>query len=116
MNAGIARLVEAAPDRFSGLGMVPLQDPELAARELSEVKALGFAGVEVGSNVNGRPIGDPAFLPFFAEAAALGLAVFVHSFHPLGLDRLVGTGGLDNYACWSAIRTCASRAAMVAAE
>lgn len=97
INEGIARLVEAAPDRFSGLGMVPLQDPELAARELGELRALGLAGVEVGSNVNGRPIGDPRFLPFFAEAAALGLAVFVHSFHPLGTDRLVGPPGLDNF-------------------
>ena len=97
INEGIARLVEAAPDRFSGLGMVPLQDPDLAARELSEVKALGLAGVEVGSNVSGRPLGDPVFLPFFGEAAALGLAIFVHSFYPLGLDRLVGPPGLDNF-------------------
>ncbi len=96
INAGIAALVEAAPDRFSGLGMVPLQDPDLAARELGELKALGLAGVEVGSNVGGRSIGDPVFLPLFAEAAALDLAVFVHSFHPLGLDRLVGPAGLDN--------------------
>lgn len=97
LNEGIMRLVEQAPDRFSGLGMVPLQDPDLAASELSEVKALGMVGVEVGSNVNGRPIGDPRFLPFFQEAARLGLAVFVHSFHPLGTDRLVGPGLLDNY-------------------
>jgi aminocarboxymuconate-semialdehyde decarboxylase len=97
INEGIARLVEAAPTRFSGLGMVPLQDPDLAAGELSQLKALGLVGVEVGSNVGGRSLGDPAFLAFFAEAAALGLAVFVHSFHPVGLDRLVGPAGLDNF-------------------
>jgi len=97
INEGIARLVEQAPDRFSGLGMVPLQDPDLAAAELAAVKALGLVGVEIGSNVEGRPIGDPRFLPFFQEAAAQGLAIFVHSFHPLGRERLVGPGPLENY-------------------
>ena len=51
------------------------------------VTALGFAGVEVGSNVNGRPIGHPAFAPFFAEAAALGAAVFVHAVRPATRSR-----------------------------
>ncbi len=97
LNEDIMRLVELAPERFSGLGMVPLQDPEMAAAELTAVKALGMVGVEIGSNVGGRPIGDPRFVPFFAEAARLGLAVFVHSFHPLGTERLVGPGTLDNY-------------------
>ncbi len=97
LNEGIVELMGQAPDRFSGLGMVPMQDPEMAAAELSQVKALGMVGVEIGSNVAGRSLGDPAYLPFFQEAAALGLAVFVHSFHPLGTERIVGPGGLDNY-------------------
>jgi aminocarboxymuconate-semialdehyde decarboxylase len=97
MNEQIVRLVEQAPDRFSGLGMVPMQDPDLAAAELANVKALGLLGVEIGSNVAGRPIGDPRNLPFFAEAEAQGLAVFVHAFHPLGTERLVGPGTLDNF-------------------
>ncbi len=97
MNEQLVRLVEQAPDRFTGLGMVPMQEPELAAAELAQVKALGLVGVEIGSNIAGRPIGDPCFLPFFAEAQALGLAVFVHAFHPLGAERLVGPGTLDNF-------------------
>ena len=97
LNEGIMALVQQAPDRFSGLGMVPMQDPDLAAKELTNVKALGMVGVEIGSNVGGLPIGDPRFLPFFEEAARLGMAVFVHSFHPLGSERLVGPGTLDNY-------------------
>ena len=97
MNEQIMRLVEQAPDRFSGLGMVPMQDPDLAAAELANVKALGLLGVEIGSNIAGRPIGDPRYLPFFAEAEAQGLAIFVHAFHPLGTERLVGPGTLDNF-------------------
>lgn len=97
VNEDIARLVGQAPDQFVGLGMVPLQDPELAAAELADVKALGLRGVELGSNVLGKSLGDPSFHDFFAEVAAQDLAVFIHSFHPLGVDRLVGPPILDNF-------------------
>ena len=91
MNAAIAEMVHHAPKRFLGLGMVPLQDPDLAARELTRLRDdLGLVGVEIGSNINGRVVGDPLFEPFFAEAERLSLAIFVHAFHPAGADRLVG--------------------------
>ncbi len=55
----------------------------------------GFAGVEIGSNVNGVPIGDPSFDPFFEACEALGAAVFVHALKPTGMDRLVGPAPLQ---------------------
>jgi aminocarboxymuconate-semialdehyde decarboxylase len=91
VNRMIGDLVRAAPDRFAGLGMVPLQDPELAARELTVLKGdHGLAGVEIGSNILGRAPGDPFFDPFFAEAERLDLCVFVHALHPVGMERVVG--------------------------
>ena len=91
MNQTIAELVHAAPDRFVGLGMVPLQDPELAAKELGALRSTyGLAGVEIGSNILGKSPGDPFFDPFFAEAERLDLAIFVHALHPTMTDRLVG--------------------------
>ena len=39
VNAAIATMVSEKPDRFAGLGMLPLQDPEAAAREISELVA-----------------------------------------------------------------------------
>lgn len=92
VNDSIASMVQAAPGRFAGLGMVPLQDPQRAARELEAIMATGlFRGVEIGSNVNGTIIGAAAFEPFFAAAEELGAAVFVHALHPAGTDRLVGS-------------------------
>jgi aminocarboxymuconate-semialdehyde decarboxylase len=77
-------MAAARPDRFFGLGSVPLQDPELAARELVALKRdFGMAGVEVGSNIVGAYLGDAKFDPFFAAAEAEGMAVFVHALHPL---------------------------------
>lgn len=97
-NQAIAAMVRAAPDRFVGLGMVPLQDPELAAKELSRVRAeYGLIGVEIGSNINGKSPGDPFFDPFFAEAERLDLAVFVHALHPSVAARLVGPALLGAY-------------------
>ena len=90
VNGVIAEMVAGAPRRFAGLGMVPLQDPALAARELERLMADGFRGVEIGTNVNGIAIGDPRFEPFFAAAERLGAAVFVHALHPASLERIVG--------------------------
>jgi aminocarboxymuconate-semialdehyde decarboxylase len=91
VNRTIAEMTHRAPDRFVGLGMVPLQDPDLAAKELGAFRAnYDLVGVEIGSNINGRSPGDPFFDPFFSEAERLGLAIFVHALHPTMTDRLVG--------------------------
>ena len=96
INDTIAEMVRAAPDRFLGLGMVPLQDMEMAQRELEHaIKALGLCGVEIATNINGVPLGHPSLEPFFAAAEALGAAVFVHPLRPVGLDRLVGPRNLE---------------------
>jgi len=95
INEVAAQMVAQAPLRFAALGCVPLQDPELAARELERLMASGqFRGVEIGTNVDGTVIGDPRFEPFFAAAEALGAAIFVHPLRAVGLDRLVGPPGL----------------------
>lgn len=91
VNDAIAALVAEGRGRFAGLGGLPLQDIDLAIAELHRVvRELGFRGVEIGSNINGVPIGDPSFHPFFAEAEKLGAAVVVHAVRPAGMDRLVG--------------------------
>jgi aminocarboxymuconate-semialdehyde decarboxylase len=97
VNGTIAEMVAAAPKRFVGFGMVPLQDPERAARELSGLRRDGMIGIEIGSNINDKPPGDPMFDPFWAEAERLGMPVFVHSLHPVGTDRVVGSPRLVTF-------------------
>jgi aminocarboxymuconate-semialdehyde decarboxylase len=87
VNDVTAQVCSFDPTRLIGLGMVPLQDPAAAAAELTAIGELGLAGVEIASNVLGASIGDERFLPFFAEAARLGLAIFVHAM-PAATDRL----------------------------
>ena len=88
MNDTIAGMVEEHPDRFYGLGTVPLQDIELAVTELKRIKQLGLLGVEIRTNINGRNLGDQSLRPFFREAVALDLAVFVHAYSPSFMNRI----------------------------
>lgn len=91
LNEQIAAMVAESGGALIGLGAVPLQDIDLAITELHyAVQTLGFAGVQIGSNVNGVPIGDARFHPFFEACVALNAAVFVHALKPTGMDRLVG--------------------------
>jgi len=91
LNEQIAEMIALAPERFVGLGCIPLQDPDSAITELELVmKELRFAGVEIASHVNGVSIGDARFEPFFAAAERLGAAVFVHALRPAGQERIVG--------------------------
>lgn len=77
-NAGLADFCRAAPSRLHWLAHVPMQDPELAAAVLSEARALGSIGAEVGTSVAGRRVDQPEFEPFWAAAEALGMPVLIH--------------------------------------
>jgi len=89
LNDHLAGVVAGAPDRFVGLGTLPLQAPALAVRELERcVRTLGLAGVQIGSHVNEWNLSDPALFDVFAAAAELGAAVFVHPWDMMGEARM----------------------------
>jgi aminocarboxymuconate-semialdehyde decarboxylase len=91
LNDEIAAMVARAPQRFVGLGAVPLQDVDAAIKELHYLlSVLQFSGVEIASHVNGVSIGEARFKPFFAAAEQLGAAIFVHALRPAGQERIVG--------------------------
>ncbi len=96
INDQMAAMVMHSGGRLVALGAVPLQDIDRAIAELHRLKhELGFAGIEIGSNINGKPIGSPDFDGFFAEVEKLDMAVFVHALRPCGMDRLVGPAQLQ---------------------
>jgi aminocarboxymuconate-semialdehyde decarboxylase len=89
LNDHLAWVVATNPRRFVGLGTVPLQDPDLATRELERcVVDLGLAGVEIGTHVNEWNLDAPELFPFFERATALGAAIFVHPWEMLAPDRM----------------------------
>jgi aminocarboxymuconate-semialdehyde decarboxylase len=69
INGGIAEFVSRKPDRLKGFGSVLMPDGIEAAKELERcITKLGFKGVQILTNVNGRELSDPAFAPFWAKA------------------------------------------------
>ncbi len=89
LNDHIAGLCAEFPDRFVGLGTVPMQDDRLAVRELERcVTELGMPGIQIGSHVNGCNLDEPALFPIFEAVQALDAAVFVHPWEMLGRDRM----------------------------
>ncbi len=84
-NDHIAASVAERPDRFIGIGTVPMQDMDLAIREMERcVRELKMPGLEIGSNINGRNLSDPMFEPFWQAAEELGCALFVHPWEMMG--------------------------------
>ena len=95
VNERIAEIVAAWPDRFVGLGTVPLQNADMAVAELERcVKKLGLRGVEINPNVNGLDLTDPELKldKFFARVQELGVVIFMH---PLGFTQ--GQRFIDHY-------------------
>ena len=95
VNERLAEIVARWPDRFVGLGTIPLQDPDLAVSELTYlVKTLGLRGVEINPSVNGMDLADGrlALEKFFAKVQELDVIIFMH---PIGFTQ--GERLLDHY-------------------
>jgi aminocarboxymuconate-semialdehyde decarboxylase len=78
VNEFIAELTGADRNRLLGMGMLPMQAPDLATAELSRVREMGLVAVEITSNVLGRSLHEAEFAEFWSEAERLGMPVFVH--------------------------------------
>jgi len=94
VNTQITETAAAAPDRFHLLGMITAQAPALAVEQLAVLRERGFRGVEIGTHIAGRPLGDSDLWPIYEAAEALDMAIFVHPLHPVGGDRIGGDAQL----------------------
>jgi aminocarboxymuconate-semialdehyde decarboxylase len=78
-NDDLADMVAGAPDRFIGLGYLPLQDVDGAIAELERcVTVHRFPGVMIGTNVNGTDWDSACLFPLLAAAEALGAVLYFH--------------------------------------
>jgi aminocarboxymuconate-semialdehyde decarboxylase len=89
VNDEMAEATRAHPDRFVALATLPLQDPEAAVIEAARaVTELGCRGIYLGTNVRGKELSDPSFLPVFERIHALRAPIFLHPFNVIGSQRL----------------------------
>jgi aminocarboxymuconate-semialdehyde decarboxylase len=88
-NDHIAEVVSREPRRFIGIGTVPLQDTDLATKEMERcVHELHMPGLEIGSNINGLNLSDQRFFPFYEAAEKMGCALFVHPWEMMGENQM----------------------------
>src|SRR4029453_7454009 len=95
INDRIAEIVAKWPERFVGLGTVPLPDAGLGLAELQRcVKRLGLRDIEINGNVNGFELTDKllGLDKVFAKAEELDVLIFMH---PTGFTH--GQRLLDHY-------------------
>lgn len=88
LNDHIADIVKRYPKRFVGLGTIPLQDPDLAIKELERCKKIGLAGVQIGSHVNDWNLNAPELFPVFKACADMNMALFVHPWEMMGQEKM----------------------------
>jgi aminocarboxymuconate-semialdehyde decarboxylase len=79
VNEGIAEYVARRPDRFVGLGSVPMTDGNEAAAELERsMRSLGLKGAQVLTNVAGAELSAPQYAAFWKKAEELGALIVIH--------------------------------------
>ncbi len=73
-NDEVAAIVDAHPERFTGIASVDLRHPMNAVRELRRaVKTLGFRGLRMLPWLWGLPPNDRRYYPLYAECVELGI-------------------------------------------
>ena len=78
-NDEIGQMIKGWPDRFAGLGTLPMQDVGAAVAELERIMVLqGFKGVMIDDKINGKMLDEPEYLPFWKAAEQLGAMVLFH--------------------------------------
>ena len=88
LNDHIREVLARHPRRFLGLGTLPMQDPELAVKELERCHRMGLLGVEVGSHINGENLSEKKFFPLYQACEELGMAILVHPWEMMGRETM----------------------------
>ena len=84
LNDHIAQICNDHPAHYLGLGTIPMQDTDLAIKELERCKAIGMKGIQIGSNINDKNLNEPEFFPIFEACQELGMSVMIHPWNMMG--------------------------------
>ena len=88
LNDDLAQSIAPFKKNYIGLGTLPMQDTDLAIKELKRCKELGFPGVQIGSNINDKNLDEPEFYPIFEACQDLDMAVFVHPWDMMSKSKM----------------------------
>jgi uncharacterized protein len=79
-NDSVADLVARYPERFTaGIATISPDNVDAALDEIDRsVKDLGLRGIQIGTDINGRPLDSPELTPIYRKMAEMGLPIFIH--------------------------------------
>ena len=79
-NEEMAELVFKYPDRFvAAIACLPMNDIDAALKETDRaITELKFRGVQIASEINGKPLDSPEFMPLYEKMAYYDLPIFIH--------------------------------------
>jgi aminocarboxymuconate-semialdehyde decarboxylase len=82
VNDEMAELIVRYPDRFVGaVACLPMNDVDEALKETDRaVKELHFQGIQLFTNIMGKPLDSPEFMPVYERMAQLDLPIWIHPF------------------------------------
>jgi aminocarboxymuconate-semialdehyde decarboxylase len=82
-NDEMAEMAVDRPDRFMGLGTLPMQAVERAVAEMERgMGTLRLRGFMIDDHVNNLTYDHPVFEPFWAAAERLGAFILIHQGRP----------------------------------
>ena len=79
-NDEMAELIQKYRHRFvTAIALLPMNNPDAALKEADRaITELGFRGIYTHSNINGKPLDSPEFLPLWEKMAKYDLPVYIH--------------------------------------
>lgn len=79
-NDGMAELCRKHPERFpTFIASLPLNNPDASVREIHRaMRDLDARGIQIFSNIDGKPLDRPEFAPIFDAMAEYDLPIFLH--------------------------------------
>ncbi|HLI10792.1 MAG TPA: amidohydrolase family protein [Alphaproteobacteria bacterium] len=95
-NNWVADYCSVDPRRLKAVAVLPMQDVAASVAELRRAtKELGLIAAMLPTNVRGKNLDHPDYLPVFAEAARLGVPLTVHGAPSTG--SFAGSDRFENY-------------------
>lgn len=89
LNDHIAGCVAEDKKSYFGLGTIPMQDSDLAIKEMRRIKEdLKLNGIEIGTHINGKNFDDVSLFPILEAAEQMNVPIFIHPWDMLGGDRV----------------------------
>jgi predicted TIM-barrel fold metal-dependent hydrolase len=101
-NDELADLVSKHPSRFAaGIACLPMNNVRAAVAEAERaVKDLRLRAVEVGSDIAGKPLDSPEFIPLYEKMVELDRPIYIHPVREMSIPDYPGEE-FSKYRAWT---------------